>query len=104
MTDPSVNIQKGQLVRLVELHRKSVRIFINGVSLEALEGDTLMTAVLTHQKSIRHTEFSHSERAGFCLMGACQDCWVSTEDGTRLRSCSTLVQANMRLVTAKVKP
>ena len=97
-------IQQVQLVRLVELNRKKLTIFINGVATEGLEGDTLLTVILTHQKFIRQTEFSHSERAGFCLMGACQDCWVSTEDGTRLRSCSTLVQANMRLVTPKVKP
>ena len=94
-------IQQLQLVMLVELNRKKLTIFINGVATEGLEGDTLLTVILTHQKFIRQTEFSHSERAGFCLMGACQDCWVSTEDGTRLRSCSTLVQANMKLVTPK---
>jgi predicted molibdopterin-dependent oxidoreductase YjgC len=104
MSQHTAKTPKGQLVRLVELNRKSIQIFINGEATEALEGDTLLTAVLTHQKAIRHTEFSHSARAGFCLMGACQDCWVATEDGTRLRSCSTLVQANMRLVTPKAKP
>ena len=97
-------IQQGQLVRLVELNRKKLTIYINGVATEALEGDTLLTVILTHQKFIRQTEFSGSERAGFCLMGACQDCWVCTEDGSRLRSCSTLVQANMKLVTPKANP
>jgi hypothetical protein len=29
---------------------------------------------------------------------------VCTEDGSRLRSCSTLVQANMKLVTPKANP
>ncbi len=96
--------QPGQLVRLTELNRKSFTIFINGEAVQALEGDTLLTAVLTNQKTIRQTEFSQSERAGFCLMGACQDCWLSTEDGARMRSCSTLVQPNMRLVTARLKP
>jgi hypothetical protein len=32
-------------------------------------------------------------------MGACQDCWVATEDGSRFRACSTAIAEGMRLVT-----
>lgn len=96
--------EPGQLLRVAELNRTSFTIFINGEAAQVLEGDTLLTAVLTHQKFIRQTDFSQSVRAGFCLMGACQDCWVASEDGMRMRSCSTFVQPNMRLVTSKVKP
>lgn len=88
----------GQFVRLAEFSRQSLTIFINGLPVQALKGDTVLTAILTHTKSIRLTDFSQTERAGFCLMGACQDCWVASEDGTRIRSCSTLVEADMRLV------
>ncbi|TMG91305.1 MAG: (2Fe-2S)-binding protein, partial [Betaproteobacteria bacterium] len=38
------------------------------------------------------------KRAGFCLMGACQECWVAV-DGTRARACSTLVTAGMSVAT-----
>ena len=32
-------------------------------------------------------------------MGACQDCWVWTADGHRLRACSTTVEEGMHIVT-----
>jgi peptide/nickel transport system ATP-binding protein len=35
-------------------------------------------------------------RAGFCLMGACQDCWVTVE-GIRRRACGTLVTPGMQV-------
>ncbi|MBU0891613.1 MAG: (2Fe-2S)-binding protein, partial [Gammaproteobacteria bacterium] len=31
--------------------------------------------------------------------GACQDCWVMTASGERLRSCATFVKAGMQLTT-----
>ena len=89
----------GLLMRVAETGRECVRFTLDGESLDALVGDTVLTAVLTHRTTLRHAEFSGQARAGFCLMGACQDCWVSTESGTRLRACSTLVQAGMRLLT-----
>jgi hypothetical protein len=32
-------------------------------------------------------------------MGACQDCWMLTEEGTRLRGCSTFIAPGMRLIS-----
>jgi hypothetical protein len=32
-------------------------------------------------------------------MGACQECWVWTEAGERLRACSTPAMAGMKIVT-----
>jgi len=32
-------------------------------------------------------------------MGACQDCWVWTSDGERLRACTTPVVAGMSIIT-----
>jgi len=37
-------------------------------------------------------------RAGFCLMGACQDCWVHLSSGQRVRACSTLAEDGMALI------
>lgn len=62
-------------------------------------GDTVLTAVLAQGDRLRHAEFSGHPRAGFCLMGACQDCWMSLADGRRLRACSTELQAGMQLLT-----
>ena len=65
----------------------------------ALAGDTVLTAVLTHGAQLRISEFSGQPRAGFCMMGACQDCWISTESGERLRACGTFIRDGMRLNT-----
>jgi predicted molibdopterin-dependent oxidoreductase YjgC len=56
-----------------------------------------------HQRHVRHSEFSGKPRAGFCLIGACQDCWVRGEDGKRMRACSTRIEAGMRVVTEDVR-
>lgn len=62
-------------------------------------GDTVLTAILAQTDHVRVNEFTGEPRAGFCQMGACQDCWVRLEDGTRLRACTTVLDAGMRLVT-----
>ena len=60
--------------RLGESGREPISFTLDGQLLQALQGDTIMTAVLTQQSQLRQSEFSASARAGFCLMGACQDC------------------------------
>ncbi|MGF6991733.1 (2Fe-2S)-binding protein [Paraburkholderia sp. GAS32] len=89
----------AQFVRVAETQRKPLSFFIDGHEVTALQGDTLLTAVLMQQRRVRESEFSGAPRAGFCLIGACQDCWMRTEEGLRLRACSTLVTQGMRVVT-----
>lgn len=89
----------GRIVRLSEIERTRVQFFLDGVACEALAGDTVLTAILVSAPALRRSEFGPEARAGFCLMGACQDCWVWKEDGTRLRACSTPVAEGMRLAT-----
>ncbi|MEW1780720.1 (2Fe-2S)-binding protein [Arthrobacter sp. NPDC080086] len=85
--------------RVAETGRRVIAFTIDGVPARALEGDTVLTAVLSQRSVLRHADFSSAPRAGFCLMGACQDCWVSTESGERLRACSTPALEGMRIVT-----
>ena len=87
------------LHRVAEKDRTPVPFVLDGEPADALEGDTVLTAILTHRAQLRRNEFSHEPRAGFCLMGACQDCWVMTATGERLRSCATFIQAGMQLTT-----
>lgn len=91
--------REGQLVRLAESGRAAVSFTLDGAPSLALEGDTVLTAILTQRRALRVSDFSGEPRAGFCLIGACQDCWVRTEEGQRLRACSTSIEAGMRLVT-----
>lgn len=91
----------GLLHRVAELAREPVPLHIDGLPCTALAGDTVLTAVLTQRAVLRQSDFSLEPRAGFCLMGACQDCWVSTEDGQRLRACATPVSPGLRLLTRR---
>ncbi len=89
----------GRFIRLGESERRTVRIKIDGKPASALEGDTLLVALLTNVGRLRQSEFGDGSRSGFCLMGACQDCWVWTARGERLRACSTPVEDGMRILT-----
>jgi predicted molibdopterin-dependent oxidoreductase YjgC len=87
------------LHRVAESDRASVSFTLDGQPARALEGDTVLTAVLTQCGQLRRNEFSGEARAGFCMMGACQDCWVQAVNGERFRACSTFIAAGMDLST-----
>jgi len=89
----------GRFVRIGELDRPPVEIEIDGIRCAAKAGDTLLVAVLTHAAKLRESEFGDGSRAGFCLMGACQDCWMWTAAGERIRACTSFVSAGMSVLT-----
>lgn len=89
----------SRFVRVAEQDRRSIEIEVDGVSCTALEGDTLLVAVLTHAPALRQSEFGDGARAGFCLMGACQDCWMWTANGERIRACTSVVVPGMSVLT-----
>ncbi|GFZ66991.1 NAD(FAD)-dependent dehydrogenase [Pseudomonas amygdali pv. eriobotryae] len=91
----------GRFVRLGERDRPVVSLMVDGAPIEALQGDTLMVALLTRKATLRQSEFDSGRRAGFCLMGACQDCWVWTRNGERLRACSNEVREGLDIVTTQ---
>ena len=88
----------GLFQRLVPRAGAPIPFTIDGEVAEAREGDLLLTAILLHRASLRRFEFGDTDRAGFCLMAACQDCWVSLADGRRVRACSTRVAPGMAVV------
>lgn len=91
---------RPQFRRLAEERRPAVNFFIDGRPAQALQGDTVLTSLLLNGWRVRTSEFGDGARAGFCNMGACQDCWIRLEDGSRLRACSAFVVEGMRVVTA----
>ncbi len=86
-------------VRLAETSRAPVAISVDGRPVQALAGDTLLTALRAAGLALRRNEFDGAACGGFCLMGACQDCWLSVEGRGRVRACQTPVVADMRVVT-----
>jgi len=91
----------ARFVRLAETGRARLTLFVDDQPVEALEGDTLMVAMLAAGGRLRTSEFGDGRRAGFCLMGACQDCWVWTGEGGRLRACSVETKDGMRIRTTE---
>ena len=90
----------GRLVRAVAPGGPPVRILVDGAEVTAYAGESVLVAVLAARNALRRHEFSDEARAGFCLMGACQDCWVWQQEGPRIRACSALITEGMRLLTA----
>ncbi|KAB2845563.1 MAG: (2Fe-2S)-binding protein [Hyphomicrobiaceae bacterium] len=89
----------GRFVRVAEKDRAPVRFVLDGVPVEGRAGDSVLVAILANAAALRQSEFGGGARAGFCLMAACQDCWVWTEDGRRLRACDTPLREGMRIST-----
>lgn len=88
-----------QLLRVAEIDRQLVEIQIDGWQLSAMVGDTILVAMLTQRGLLRQKQEGEAAGAGFCLMGACQDCWVWLEDGRRVRACTTYVEPGLRIRT-----
>lgn len=87
------------LHRLFRHDAPPILFTLDGVACEGRAGDTVLTAMLIQADVLRHSDFSGEPRAGFCQMGACQDCWVTLEGGARIRACTTPLAEGMRILT-----
>ena len=90
------------IVRLPVNGRAALPFTLDGQACTAFEGDTVLTAVLATTSQVREHEASGRPHAGFCAMGACQDCWMDTAGGERLRACTTPLEAGMQLITRRI--
>jgi predicted molibdopterin-dependent oxidoreductase YjgC len=87
------------LTRLLDQDRPALSFIVDGEEVSARRGDTLLTALLAAGLGhVRRSEFGDGDRAGFCWMGACQDCWVVVEGRGTVRACTTLVEPAMRVL------
>jgi predicted molibdopterin-dependent oxidoreductase YjgC len=87
----------GQFVRAVSRQGPRITLHFDGEAVEASEGESVLAALLTQRSFLRRSEFGSEPRAGFCLMGACQDCWIWSDTAGRLRACTTNASAGMVL-------
>lgn len=77
-----------------------VQFHLDDQAMSARTGETVASAVLRQRPALGRSEFDARARAGFCLMGACQDCTLWSEGGQRVRACTTPVQDGVRLFTS----
>ena len=77
-----------------------VRILVDGAEVDGLRGRQ-RAGRGARRRAMRcaGTNSAARPRAGFCLMGACQDCWVWLADGARVRACTTPVADGMHVLT-----
>lgn len=88
-----------RLLRVADQDRRLIEITVDGWAMSAMEGDTILVAILAQRSYLRDAA-GEPLGAGFCLMGACQDCWVWQEDGKRIRACTTYAEPGMRIRTS----
>lgn len=89
--------RQAQFRRVARRSGAAVTLSFDGRPLQATAGDSVLAALLENGAFVRRLEFGAEPRAGFCLMGACQDCWVWSEGGGRIRACTTPVSEGMQL-------
>ncbi|WP_442892191.1 (2Fe-2S)-binding protein [Ensifer sp. MJa1] len=89
----------AQFRRRYRLDETPVPFTLNGVAETGRRGDTVLTAILSVSGRLRQSEFTGEDRAGFCLIGACQDCYVRLANGGRVRACSTALEPGMAFIT-----
>jgi NADH dehydrogenase/NADH:ubiquinone oxidoreductase subunit G len=93
-----------QFQRVATRSGPAVTLSFDGAPVVATAGDSVLAALLSHGLVLRRHEFGGEPRAGFCLMGACQDCWVWSGHSGRLRACTTPVADGMALFTGPPTP
>ena len=91
-------MSEPRLQRVAVQDRRLIEITVDGWAMSAMEGDTLLVAILAQRGFLRDAP-GEPMSAGFCLMGACQDCWIWDDDGRRLRACTTYAEPGMRIRT-----
>ncbi len=93
------SLPRARLRRVAPSTGAALHILVDGQPVEAREGESVLTAMLAVTGHVRELESNGEKRAGFCLMGACQDCWVWFGDAPRGRACTTLVRDGLEVFT-----
>ncbi|CAN7251432.1 (2Fe-2S)-binding protein [Bosea sp. LjRoot90] len=94
---------RAQFRRVAVRAGQPATLSFEGTTIQATTGDSVLAALLENGALIRRLEFGAEPRAGFCLMGACQDCWVWSAEGGRIRACTTEVADGM-VLSAEPQP
>lgn len=90
------------LRRIAGFDAPIVSLTLDGRQVHARRGESVLAVILLHAGHVRRHEVNGEPRAGFCLMGTCQDCWVWLGPDRRGRACTTLVEEGMRISTVSL--
>ena len=88
--------------RMANLTRKPLNFEFEGMEVEALEGDTVATALLAQGvANLRRAPVSSGERAPYCMMGMCFECLVEIDGVAHQQACLVPVKAGLRVARQK---
>ena len=81
---------------------KRVTIWVDGVEIEAHEGEPIAAAlVAAGVKVFRVTRKEKEPRGVFCAVGRCTDCVMTVDGQPNVRTCITTVRDGMEIQTLK---
>jgi sarcosine oxidase subunit alpha len=88
---------------LPEVQRgRSVKINVDGKTVQAYEGETIAAALLSAGIHIFRLSQKNKEPRGlFCGMGVCYDCLVTVDGVHAIRACLTQVAEGMQVETCQ---
>lgn len=76
-----------------------VHIEIDGLAVEAREGESVAAAVLAHgDGATRTTPVSGAGRAPYCMMGVCFECLMDIDGIPNRQACMVHVTPGMKIV------
>jgi predicted molibdopterin-dependent oxidoreductase YjgC len=81
---------------------RRVQIVVDGVSMEAFEGESVAAALLaTGRRGLRVTPRRGEPRGMYCGIGVCFECVMSVDGRPAVRTCVTPVSDGMRVRTLR---
>jgi predicted molibdopterin-dependent oxidoreductase YjgC len=82
--------------------RKKITIKVDGVEIEAYEGETIASALVAAEiKVFRNTKKLKEPRRIFCAVGRCTDCVMTVDEKPNVRTCITIVEEGMEIQTQR---
>jgi predicted molibdopterin-dependent oxidoreductase YjgC len=86
----------------IPMDRKTVTIIVDGKKINALEGETIASALhASGIKVFRTTSKFEEPRGIFCNKGRCTDCIMKVDGRPNIRTCITLVSEGMTIESLK---
>ena len=90
--------------RLPNIIRKSVTFYSDDEPIEALEGDTIASALLSAgYTDFRKSSLSDNDRGPYCLMGSCFECLLEVDGVHQQQTCLIEVKNEMRVSREETK-
>jgi sarcosine oxidase subunit alpha len=84
--------------------RRPVTIHVEGIAVEAREGDSVSAALLASGLDVRRTTaVSGARRLPYCMMGVCFDCLITIDGVGSRQGCLVPVTEGMQIEIQKGK-